>query len=168
MASWRLCCARGLQILRQVYSKRLPKSDFAPSALAVLCPYVWKILWLLLQEQSFDQKFESSNKALLISCQKGLPLRVVRSHKVSQLCISATSHACRHPWPATHKPLLPGCLHRCVITPFQAQATSDCLPPWMFCQSLIQLAEGTCAAFADSCIPWSLWSSHILPFNLPC
>jgi len=36
----------------------------------------------MLQEQSFDQKFESSNKALLISCQKGLPLRVVRSHKV--------------------------------------------------------------------------------------
>lgn len=35
-----------------------------------------------MQEQSFDQKFESSNKALLISCQKGLPLRVVRSHKV--------------------------------------------------------------------------------------
>lgn len=31
--------------------------------------------------QSFDQKFESSNKALLVSCQKGLPVRVVRSHK---------------------------------------------------------------------------------------
>ena len=35
------------------------------------------------QVQSFDQKFESSNKALLVSCQKGLPVRVVRSHKVS-------------------------------------------------------------------------------------
>lgn len=39
-------------------------------------------VWYVVQEQSFDQKFESSNKALLISCQKGLPLRVVRSHKV--------------------------------------------------------------------------------------
>ncbi|KAK9844993.1 hypothetical protein WJX74_009361 [Apatococcus lobatus] len=31
--------------------------------------------------QSFDQKFENMNKALQISCQKGLPVRVVRSHK---------------------------------------------------------------------------------------
>ena len=36
----------------------------------------------LLQVQSFDQKFELMNKALLISCQKGLPVRVVRSYKV--------------------------------------------------------------------------------------
>lgn len=41
---------------------------------------------MAVQEQSFDQKFESSNKALLISCQKGLPLRVVRSHKVASSC----------------------------------------------------------------------------------
>lgn len=34
------------------------------------------------QTQSFDQKFENMNKALLASCQKGLPVRVVRSHKV--------------------------------------------------------------------------------------
>jgi E3 ubiquitin-protein ligase UHRF1 len=32
--------------------------------------------------QSFDQTFDKMNKALLISCQKGLPVRVVRSHKV--------------------------------------------------------------------------------------
>ena len=37
---------------------------------------------LPLQTQSFDQKFENMNKALQISCQKGLPVRVVRSHKV--------------------------------------------------------------------------------------
>ena len=39
---------------------------------------------LPLQTQSFDQKFENMNKALQISCQKGLPVRVVRSHKVWQ------------------------------------------------------------------------------------
>ena len=37
-----------------------------------------------MQTQSFDQKFENMNKALQISCQKGLPVRVVRSHKVRQ------------------------------------------------------------------------------------
>ena len=31
--------------------------------------------------QSFDQTFEKMNKALLTSCQKGLPVRVVRSAK---------------------------------------------------------------------------------------
>ena len=34
------------------------------------------------QVQSFDQTFDKMNKALLVSCQKGLPVRVVRSHKV--------------------------------------------------------------------------------------
>ncbi|KAJ3683255.1 hypothetical protein LUZ60_013482 [Juncus effusus] len=33
------------------------------------------------KEQSFDQKFENANKALRLSCQKGYPVRVVRSHK---------------------------------------------------------------------------------------
>jgi hypothetical protein len=33
------------------------------------------------KEQSFDQKFESSNKALRTSCERGLPVRVVRSYK---------------------------------------------------------------------------------------
>lgn len=33
------------------------------------------------QVQSFDQKFESMNKALQLSCLRGLPVRVVRSHK---------------------------------------------------------------------------------------
>ncbi|KAL0054420.1 hypothetical protein WJX82_008650 [Trebouxia sp. C0006] len=42
------------------------------------------------KEQSFDQKFESSNKALLISCQKGLPLRVVRSHKEKRSAYAPT------------------------------------------------------------------------------
>jgi hypothetical protein len=31
--------------------------------------------------QSFDQTFDNMNKALLISCKEGLPLRVVRSFK---------------------------------------------------------------------------------------
>ena len=33
------------------------------------------------KEQSFDQKFDKSNLALKVSCLKGLPVRVVRSHK---------------------------------------------------------------------------------------
>ncbi|XP_038891328.1 E3 ubiquitin-protein ligase ORTHRUS 2-like [Benincasa hispida] len=33
------------------------------------------------KDQSFDQKFEKSNKALQVSCAKGYPVRVVRSHK---------------------------------------------------------------------------------------
>ncbi|KAJ7962104.1 E3 ubiquitin-protein ligase ORTHRUS 2-like [Quillaja saponaria] len=33
------------------------------------------------KEQSFDQTFEKSNKALKLSCLKGYPVRVVRSHK---------------------------------------------------------------------------------------
>ncbi|KAJ7957167.1 E3 ubiquitin-protein ligase ORTHRUS 2-like [Quillaja saponaria] len=33
------------------------------------------------KEQSFDQKFEKYNKALLVSCLNGYPVRVVRSHK---------------------------------------------------------------------------------------
>ena len=44
-----------------------------------------------MQVQSFDQTFEKMNKALLLSCQKGLPVRVVRSHKVwhHALCLPA-------------------------------------------------------------------------------
>lgn len=30
------------------------------------------------KDQSSDQKFEKSNKALLVSCKKGYPVRVVR------------------------------------------------------------------------------------------
>ncbi|WCJ42045.1 Zinc finger (C3HC4-type RING finger) family protein [Euphorbia peplus] len=33
------------------------------------------------KEQSFDQKFEKMNEALRMSCRKGYPVRVVRSHK---------------------------------------------------------------------------------------
>ncbi|CAA7396372.1 unnamed protein product [Spirodela intermedia] len=33
------------------------------------------------KEQSFDQRFEKLNQALRVSCQKGYPVRVVRSHK---------------------------------------------------------------------------------------
>ncbi|EEF32828.1 E3 ubiquitin-protein ligase ORTHRUS 2 [Ricinus communis] len=33
------------------------------------------------KEQSFDQKFEKMNEALRLSCRKGYPVRVVRSHK---------------------------------------------------------------------------------------
>lgn len=62
---------------------------------------------LLSQEQSFDQKFESSNKALLLSCQKGLPVRVVRSHKVRNLSACAAKQlATRHA--ATRRPCLHG------------------------------------------------------------
>lgn len=35
--------------------------------------------------QSFDQTFDKMNKALLTSCEKGLPVRVVRSHKVAPI-----------------------------------------------------------------------------------
>ena len=38
---------------------------------------------VLLQVQSFDQTFDKMNKALLVSCQKGLPVRVVRTFKVA-------------------------------------------------------------------------------------
>ena len=38
------------------------------------------------QVQSFDQEFENMNKALKLSCVKGLPVRVVRSFKVSVTC----------------------------------------------------------------------------------
>jgi SAD/SRA domain len=34
------------------------------------------------KEQSFDQTFDKSNLALKVSCMRGLPVRVVRSHKV--------------------------------------------------------------------------------------
>ncbi len=43
--------------------------------------------------QSFDQTFDKMNKALLLSCEKGLPVRVVRSHKAS---LSALCNACPH------------------------------------------------------------------------
>lgn len=33
------------------------------------------------KEQSFDQKFDKMNEALRVSCRKGYPVRVVRSHK---------------------------------------------------------------------------------------
>ncbi|XP_077212110.1 E3 ubiquitin-protein ligase ORTHRUS 2-like [Tasmannia lanceolata] len=33
------------------------------------------------KEQSFDQKFDKMNEALRVSCKKGYPVRVVRSHK---------------------------------------------------------------------------------------
>ncbi|KAJ1383868.1 Zinc finger, RING-type [Sesbania bispinosa] len=33
------------------------------------------------KQQSFDQKFENMNEALRLSCRKGYPVRVVRSHK---------------------------------------------------------------------------------------
>ena len=36
-----------------------------------------------LQVQDFDQEFTLMNKALQLSCEKGLPVRVVRSHKVN-------------------------------------------------------------------------------------
>ena len=43
--------------------------------------------------QSFDQTFDKMNKALLLSCEKGLPVRVVRSHKVRS-CSLRPRHPC--------------------------------------------------------------------------
>ena len=37
----------------------------------------------MLQEQCKDQTFTSMNEALQVSCQQGLPVRVVRSYKVT-------------------------------------------------------------------------------------
>lgn len=42
-----------------------------------------------MQVQSFDQTFDKMNKALLVSCQKGLPVRVVRSFKVRSTTMEA-------------------------------------------------------------------------------
>lgn len=42
------------------------------------------------KEQSFDQKFESSNKALKTSCERGLPVRVVRSFKEKRSAYAPT------------------------------------------------------------------------------
>lgn len=43
------------------------------------------------KEQSKDQVFDSSNKALLQSCEKGLPVRVVRSHKEKRSAYAPTT-----------------------------------------------------------------------------
>jgi hypothetical protein len=42
----------------------------------------YKRMSALSQVQSFDQEFENMNKALKLSCMRGLPVRVVRSFKV--------------------------------------------------------------------------------------
>ena len=41
--------------------------------------------------QSFDQTFENMNKALQVSCEKGLPVRVVRSHKEKRSYFAPTT-----------------------------------------------------------------------------
>lgn len=41
--------------------------------------------------QSFDQTFENMNKALKVSCEKGLPVRVVRSHKEKRSYFAPTT-----------------------------------------------------------------------------
>ena len=46
--------------------------------------------------QSFDQTFDKMNKALLTSCEKGLPVRVVRSHKVGR-SPGTKQHSCPPP-----------------------------------------------------------------------
>ncbi|KAL5726364.1 RING-type E3 ubiquitin transferase [Ranunculus cassubicifolius] len=43
------------------------------------------------KEQSFDQKFEKYNEALRVSCRKGYPVRVVRSHKEKRSCYAPES-----------------------------------------------------------------------------
>jgi hypothetical protein len=48
---------------------------------SLFSPFLKGILWTP-QVQSFDQTFDKMNKALLASCERGLPVRVVRSHKV--------------------------------------------------------------------------------------
>lgn len=42
------------------------------------------------KEQSFDQVFEGSNKALLRSCERGLPVRVLRSYKEKRSAYAPT------------------------------------------------------------------------------
>ena len=46
------------------------------------CAASFEPCFYIAQVQSFDQTFDKMNKALLVSCQKGLPVRVVRSYKV--------------------------------------------------------------------------------------
>ncbi|ERN06135.1 hypothetical protein AMTRI_Chr06g170940 [Amborella trichopoda] len=43
------------------------------------------------KEHSFDQKFDKSNEALRLSCKKGYPVRVVRSHKEKRSCYAPES-----------------------------------------------------------------------------
>lgn len=42
------------------------------------------------KEQSFDQVFEGSNKALLRGCERGLPVRVLRSYKEKRSAYAPT------------------------------------------------------------------------------
>jgi hypothetical protein len=55
------------------------------------------------KKQSHDQVFDKMNMALKISCIKGLPVRVVRSHKVRRL-----PRCCALRWTASLTSSLPG------------------------------------------------------------
>lgn len=44
--------------------------------------------------QAHDQTFESFNKALLKTCERGLPVRVVRSYKEKRSAYAPTDEAC--------------------------------------------------------------------------
>ena len=48
------------------------------------------------KEQSFDQTFEKSNLALKVSCLRGLPVRVVRSHKEKRSSYAPTDPVVRY------------------------------------------------------------------------
>ena len=94
VAAWREAGPRGPRVLRTIMhsSGRHASGGTGGRALECTAPGSQPSLKHLhcappcsvpcLQEQSFDQKFESSNKALQVSCLKGLPVRVVRSFKV--------------------------------------------------------------------------------------
>jgi hypothetical protein len=57
----------------------LQTQSFDMIANSSVCLHIF--ISLRLQTQSFDQEFENMNKALKISCLRGLPVRVVRSFK---------------------------------------------------------------------------------------
>lgn len=55
--------------------------------------------------QSFDQTFDKMNKALLTSCQKGLPVRVVRSAKARPTpAIPYPARDFSTKWPSSNHP----------------------------------------------------------------
>lgn len=70
--SRRTCCRGGRLHRVQGLKSESPLASSPSPSQAILFPQV----------QSFDQTFDNMNKALKLSCTKGLPVRVVRSYKV--------------------------------------------------------------------------------------
>ena len=80
------------------------------------------------QEQCKDQTFTSMNEALKVSCQQGLPVRVVRSYKVTRsVSLQALSRSSSH---VPNSSLMQKCAHpamRCWMLLFRR--TNTCSPP---------------------------------------